>query len=207
MASGEKQEAVFDLIKSMTKAEKRNFKLYATRLSGNQEAKFIALFDCLDALEEYDEGKVLQRCPIKKEQLPNMKAHLYKQILVSLRLLGAQHSLPIQLREQLDFSRILYDKGLYRQSAKMLEKTREQAATTHQLTILLDVINFQKQIETLNLSRGMASLAESFHRQTADICRQIENINTLSSTSLQIFSLYQTLGYVRTQKDLDLIDQ
>ena len=52
MASGEKQEAVFDLIKSMTKAEKRNFKLYATRLAGNQEAKFIALFDCLDTLEE-----------------------------------------------------------------------------------------------------------------------------------------------------------
>lgn len=207
MASGEKQEAVFDLIKSMTKAEKRNFKLYATRLAGNQEAKFIALFDCLDTLEEYDEGKVLQKCPVKKEQLPNMKAHLYKQILVSLRLLGVQHSMPIQLREQLDFARILYDKGLYRQSSKILEKTREQASATQQHTILLDVIDFQKQIETLNVSRGMASLAESFHRQTADICRQIENINTLSSTALQIFSLYQKLGYVRTQKDLDLIDQ
>ena len=39
-----KQEAVFDLIQSMSKAEKRNFKLYATRLSGNQEAKFVSLF-------------------------------------------------------------------------------------------------------------------------------------------------------------------
>ena len=35
-----KQEPVFDLIRSMSKAEKRNFKLYATRLSGNQEAKY-----------------------------------------------------------------------------------------------------------------------------------------------------------------------
>ena len=69
-----KQEAVFDLIQSMSKAEKRNFKLYATRLSGNQEAKFVSLFDCMDTLEEYDETKILQRCPIKKEQLPNMKA-------------------------------------------------------------------------------------------------------------------------------------
>ena len=34
-----KQESVYDLIRSMSKAEKRNFKLYATRLSGNQEAK------------------------------------------------------------------------------------------------------------------------------------------------------------------------
>ena len=30
-----KQEPVFELIRSMSKAEKRNFKLYATRLSGN----------------------------------------------------------------------------------------------------------------------------------------------------------------------------
>ena len=48
-----KQESVYDLIRSMSKAEKRNFKLYATRLSGNQEAKFISLFDCMDALDEY----------------------------------------------------------------------------------------------------------------------------------------------------------
>ena len=60
-ASG-KQEPVFDLIRSMSKAEKRNFKLYATRLSGNQEAKFVTLFDCMDSLDEYDEAKILQRC-------------------------------------------------------------------------------------------------------------------------------------------------
>ena len=106
-ASG-KQEPVFDLIRSMSKAEKRNFKLYATRLSGNQEAKFVTLFDCMDSLDEYDEAKILQRCPIKKEQLPNMKAHLYKQILVSIRLLDVQRTVPMQLREQIDFARILY---------------------------------------------------------------------------------------------------
>ena len=120
-ASG-KQEPVFDLIRSMSKAEKRNFKLYATRLSGNQEAKFVTLFDCMDSLDEYDEAKILQRCPIKKEQLPNMKAHLYKQILVSIRLLDVQRTVPMQLREQIDFARILYDKGLFRQSSKMLDK-------------------------------------------------------------------------------------
>ena len=84
-ATPNKQEPVFELIRSMSKAEKRNFKLYATRLAGNQEAKFLTLFDCLDSLDEYDEKRILQRCPIKKEQLPNMKAHLYKQILVSMR--------------------------------------------------------------------------------------------------------------------------
>ncbi|MFQ8805976.1 MAG: hypothetical protein ACLR76_03670 [Alistipes sp.] len=54
----------------MSKAEKRNFKLYATRLAGNQEAKFLTLFDCLDSLDEYDEKRILQRCPIKRSSCP-----------------------------------------------------------------------------------------------------------------------------------------
>ena len=55
----EKHEAVFDLVKLMSKAEKRNFKLYATRLDGNEDAKFLKLFTALDSLEQYDEARVL----------------------------------------------------------------------------------------------------------------------------------------------------
>lgn len=65
----EKKEGVFDLVKLMSKAEKRNFKLYATRLGCNEGAKFLLLFDCLDSLEQYDEAKVLSLCPtITKQQ-------------------------------------------------------------------------------------------------------------------------------------------
>ena len=110
----DRRESVFDLIRSMSKAEKRNFKLYAARQGDPRESKFIILFDCLEGMESYDEERILSRCPsIRKEQLPNMKAHLHRQILISLRLLGVQHSPLLQLQEQLDFARILFDKGLY----------------------------------------------------------------------------------------------
>lgn len=202
-----KQEAVFDLIQRMSKAEKRNFKLYATRLSGNQEAKFVSLFDVLDALEEYDEAKILQRCPIKKEQLPNMKAHLYKQILVSIRLLDVQHTIPMQLREQMDFARILYDKGLFRQSAKILDKAKETAIYYEQHTQAIDIIEFQKKLETLSISKGMGGRSEAVSKQVAELCTRIRNINELSNIASQLYGLYLQLGYARTQKDLDMIMQ
>lgn len=169
-ASG-KQEPVFDLIRSMSKAEKRNFKLYATRLSGNQEAKFVTLFDCMDSLDEYDEAKILQRCPIKKEQLPNMKAHLYKQILVSIRLLDVQRTVPMQLREQIDFARILYDKGLFRQSSKMLDKAKETALANEQYTAAIDIIDFRKKMDTLSVARGVMSKSEAASRQAIELVR------------------------------------
>ncbi len=205
MAISSKYEPVFDLIKSMSKAEKRNFKLYATRLSGNQEAKFLALFDALDASDEYDEQRILARCPIKKEQLPNMKAHLYKQILVSIRLLNVQHSEPMQLREQIDFARILYDKGLYRPCVKILDKALEQALSLEQYAAALDIIDFQKQIESLNTQADSIYRVETLTRQATEMCRRSQTINDLSRISMQLYGLYLTLGYARTQKDLDLI--
>ncbi len=55
---------------------------------------------------------------IKKQQLSNIKAHLYKQILASLRIIRDENNIDIQLHEQMDHARILYNKGLYLQSLK-----------------------------------------------------------------------------------------
>lgn len=206
-ANPDKYEPVFDLIKSMSKAEKRNFKLYATRLAGNQEAKFLTLFDYLDSVDEYDEAKVLQKCPIKKEQLPNMKAHLYKQMLVSIRMLNVQHSHSMQLREQLDFARILYDKGLYRQSNKMLDKVKDQAVALEEYTIALDAVALQGKADKAYSSKEITSTSDSSNRQVVEICSQIEAGNELANLATRAYALYLQLGYARSQKDLDLIIQ
>ena len=155
-----KQDNLFDLIKSLSKAEKRNFKLYANRQNGNHEAKFIQLFDAMDSLLEYDEAKIMKRCPVTKLQLSNMNAHLYNQILVSLRLLNVQHNSILQIREQMDFARILYDKGLYKQSLKELDKAKTMALEYNQYTLALDAIEFQNVIESLYLNRSMADNVE-----------------------------------------------
>ena len=207
--ASERQEAVFDLIKCMSKAEKRNFKLYAGRLSAGEESKFISLFNFLDSASEYDEAKILQKCPIKKEQLPNIKAHLYKQILVSIKLLNVQHSLPMQLREQIDFARILYDMALYKQSSKVLDKVMPLAIELQQHTILLDAVELEKQINNVNYrsSTDMPSTFNSYKELTDSICSSLESESRLSEIAQQLFSLHLKLGYARSQKDLDLIDQ
>jgi len=46
--TNEVKDPLFILIKSLTKSEKRQFKLYAGRLGNNSDSKFIALFNYLD---------------------------------------------------------------------------------------------------------------------------------------------------------------
>jgi len=198
-----KQDSLFELVKSMSKAEKRSFKLYATRLSGNQEAKFVILFDCLDGLDEYDEARILQRTPVTKAQLPNMKAHLYRQILVSIRLLEVQHTVPAQLREQLEFARILYDKGLYRQGLKIIEKAKETAIANEEHALAIEIIGLQTKLEGTNMPQEAEGTVLS--KEIAVLCSRINNISKISSVVMQLYSLYLKLGYARTQKDLDMI--
>ena len=149
-------DILFQLIRSLEKSEKRNFKLYIQRNSGNKDLKIIELFDAMDKLEEYDENLLLRKLSsIKKPQLANVKAHLYKQLLASLRLIKTTESIDLQLHEQLDYARILYNKGLYHQSLKILEKIKELAVTYHQYSFLIQVISLEKKIETLHITRSL----------------------------------------------------
>ena len=104
------KDNLFVLVKSLTKSEKRQFKLYVGRLGVNDDSKFLLLFNILQKLKTYDESLILKAGFVKKQQLSNLKAHLYKQILISLRLNPSHQNLRIQLREQLDFATILYHK-------------------------------------------------------------------------------------------------
>ncbi len=198
-----KKEPLFGLIKSLTKAEKRNFKLYATR-QGDANAKFIVLFDAIEAMDVYDEDKLAKHCGISKRQMANIKTHLYRQILVSVRLIEVSHSRLMQLREQIDFARILYDKGLHNQCLRILDKTKKSAINAGQSTIALEIVEFEKVVETHHLSRTLTR-ADKLSAQTTELCERIEVSNKLTNMSIQLYNLYLKLGYVRSERDLCLV--
>src|ERR1700761_9397047 len=154
-------DALFQLLKSLEKSEKRNFKLYVTRNSASEELKIVQLFDALDKMDEYDEAVLLKKNEsIKKQQLSNLKAHLYRQILTSLRLINDESNIDIVLHEQMDYARILYNKGLYLQSLKVLDKLKEQARQKNQFTYLQQALFFEKNIESLYITRSMQDRAD-----------------------------------------------
>src|ERR1700712_1681999 len=127
-------DTLYQLVKSLHQAEKRNFKLYAKRNFSNKDLQTLQLFDALDKLNTYDERALLKKTTIKKEQLSKVKTRLYNEILTSIRLLESSSNIDIQLHEQLGNARILYDKGLYLQSLKLLEKVKESAKQYNQVS-------------------------------------------------------------------------
>ncbi len=198
------KEQVFSLIKSLSKSEKRNFKLYSNRIQSESGLKFVQLFEAMDKIPRYDEKLLLQKLPnIKKSQLANLKRHLYGQILTSLRLIYIDKNIDIQIREQLDFARILYGKGLYMQSLKLLERIKKIAEDHHQDILHLEILEFEKMIEARHITRSrmiankMETLLESsIHRSTVTYRN-----NFLSNLNIQIQGWYIQFGHARTTEE------
>ena len=199
-------DILFQLIKSLEKGEKRNFKLYVKRNSGSEDLKIVQLFDALDKMEQYDEAVLLKKNKsIKKQQLSNSKAHLYKQILSSIRLIEDGGNIDIRLHEQLDFARILYNKGLYLQSLKVLDKLKELAKNHNQITYQLQAIIFEKKIEALHITRSMENRAEELSKESNEINYRLSLISKLSNLALELYGWYIKHGHARDEKDVDAV--
>jgi hypothetical protein len=194
--------SLFILIKSLKKSEKRNFKLFAKRNSETDNIKTIQLFDALDKMEEYNEAVMLKKnTAITKLQLSNISASLYKQILDSLRLIKEEDNVDLQLHEQMDHARILYNKGLYLQSLHVLDKVKKLANTTNQYTYMMQVLFFEKKIEALYLTRSIETRADEIIEESKMVAENIINVTALSSLSLKLYSWYIKNGHARTRAD------
>lgn len=195
-------DELFQLVKSLEKAEKRNFKLFVQRNLGTADLKITTLFDVLDSMEEYDEEVLLRKVKtLKTAQLPNLKASLYRQILASLRAMRDDSNVEIQLHEQMEYARILYNKGLYQQSLKTLARVKEMSKVFHQSTFLHQALTFEKKIELLHITRSLHDRAENLSAEVNAMNERLTLIGNLSNLSLQLYSWYINVGLARNEKD------
>src|SRR5437868_4518463 len=202
MMSNRITDALFHLICSLEKSEKRHFKLYIKRSSGKEDLKIVQLFDALCKLQEYDERLLLKKLySVTKSQLANLKTHLYKQLLASLRLLKSTENIDLQLSEHLDYARLLYNKGLKLQSLKILEKAKEIAKENQKFNFLAQVISLEKKIETLHITRSSLEKTALLAEEALEISGHIDRVTRLSNLALLLYRWYVKNGHARNEQD------
>ena len=201
-------DQLLQLIHSLTKGEKRSFRLFVNRNNPGGDKLFMKVFDVLASTDHYDESRLLKKVPnLKKSQLSNVKAHLYKQILISLRNLYRNADHDITVREQLDYARVLYSKGLYKQSLHLLEKAKKGALSNQNYSLALNVINFERHIEAQHITGSMSDKATEIKELSEDIVRKVTIQNDLSNFSLSLYGFYLRYGYVKDKKDFRFVKE
>lgn len=195
-------DILFQLIHSLEKAEKRHFKLYIKRSSAKEDLKIVQLFDAIDKMTDSDEAVLMKKLPsVTKPQLANLKTHLYKQVLASLRLLKSTENIDLQLSEHLDYARLLYNKGLKIQALRILEKAKELAKANQKFNFLVQALSLEKKIETLHITRSSTEKTEILAKEAMEISGHVYRVTKLSNLALLLYRWYVINGHARNESD------
>lgn len=193
---------LFGLVKSMTKAEKRNFNLYAKRIGGDQNMKFLQLFDAIEKQNKEDEVSLIEGLKgIEKQHFSNLKRHLYKQIVTSLRLIHISKDTSIEVREHIDFAKILYGKGLYHQSLKILIRAKRIAEKSSLDLLILEIVEFQKLIEARHITRTGALKNQELIKEAEARFISVHSEVKLSNLKILIHGWYIRNGHIKNEED------
>ena len=198
---------LFDLIKSLNKAEKRSFKLYAKRNFSGKDLKYVQLFDIIDKMKTYHESSITKHFRSDKASLlSNIKANLHEQILVSLKIINRKNP-DIVAYELYSSAYALYRKGLYSQSLEVLLKAKTQANKINDNIFLLKIVDFEKQIEGRHITRKHRQRAKELIEQSENIKTRIYADEQWSNLSLQLYDYYLKFGHIKNERQLIKVDE
>ncbi len=199
-------EQLFQLVRSLSKSEKRSFTLYASRIQDADSLKYMQLFDLIEKEKNCTDAYILSKMKkLDKTQYSNLKRHLYKQIMASLRLTHIAKKTDIEIREYLDFADILYGKGLYLQALKILEKAKLLAHKSNNEILSLAILETEKNIGSRHITRSEPTTIEQLILQSEEKVQSIQKIIRYSNARIELHRHYITHGHVKNSQELAAI--
>lgn len=195
---------LFQLIGTLSRSEKGYFKKYTTRHVIGEGNNYIRLFDAISSQQEYDQDELKKMFEGETfiKHLPSEKHYLYQLLLRALSEYHAGATADMQLRELMQVTGILYEKGLYRQCLKTVDKARRIAERFGKPLFLLQVEEWESRllIALADLEGLDAHIRSSALRQK-EWLEQYENTAGYRRLEEKIFYLSKTIGFPRNRKD------
>ena len=173
---------LFDLIRSMTAAEKRYFSLEVNTKNSDKDVDYYSLFELVDKMKVYDEKKLIEDLSEnqKGNHLAFKKIHLHKLILESLNRYHRNSGPEEEALQLLQNLKILYDRGLFWQSEKLIKRI-EKLCQEFDLKEYQIVLLKWKRIMTIHMQNSKISKKLNEEEES-------ERIQELVSTEKEILS-------------------
>lgn len=200
--------SVFQLVKSMSMSEKRQFKLYSNRHVIQKEKQYVILFDVLDKLHEFDEQLFMEQLTKSGISIRFIKSgihYLYDLILKSLVLFHSEKTATITLNGWLTEIEILYHKGNFKSCIKHVYKAQHLAKSTDEFLYLLKLLQYEKQVN---------AHVSYYNRTDEAVGNEIKTIYKLIENSMLFDDLFQkatqlriTISKTREIEDIRILEK
>lgn len=164
---------LFTLVKSLTPAEKRYFKLIAQTHASGEATNYLLLFEAMDKQTEYDEEAIKKKYRKEKfvAQLTFTRNALRNKILDALcAYIGGSkdNTIVFEFRQALNHLLALYRKGIYGQMEKDLKRLLKMAADYEMPIYTLELLQWQRRLllerTDRNITEDLDALIEEEQR-------------------------------------------
>lgn len=197
-----------DLIKSLTKSEKRFFKLHSSLQAGDKN--YLRIFDAIDKQKVYDEEAIKKQFAKETfiKHLPSEKNHLYKLILKALRAFHAESSVSGILKQEIKNIEILYQKALYTECNKLLHRAKRIARDNERFYYWFELLNWEKMLleeayESGEFTKDLDALIE----EERDVIEKLRNLAAYHILYSKINYVFRSGGYVRTDEEHAMVEE
>lgn len=191
-------EDLFLLIQSLSKSEKRSFKLSASM--DKKEKQYITLFDLIVKQKKYDEEALVKNLKVERGAFAVYKNHLYRLLLE--RVSAMHSSKEEELRNLLTQADFLYSKGLYPHYEKMLRKAKKFAYAHEMDNPLLEILSMEHR--NAWRKRDLKN-AEAVMEEDKQILRRVNNQRQYTHLSNEIIVGLSSMGDKRNKQDVKKI--
>ena len=205
--SNKASNQLFLLIKSLSKQEKRYFKIFSSRHSSDNN-NYYTLYQIISQQEEYDENKVIEK--LKDQQFVNRlsiaKTRLYDQLLKSLNSFHANKTIDSELFFILQSIEVLYHKALYKAAWKKMQRGLKLAKKYEKHELTLQLFRWEhKLLEKENYESLDSDNLDLMWNTENTIVDQIKTYNKLWFIKSKIFKILFYSGS-RSRKNIGLVN-
>lgn len=196
-------DQLYTLIQSLTKTEKRFFRLYSALQQG--EKNYLKLFTAIDIQVSkgngYDEKILLKKFAGSSlaNRLPREKHYLHKAILKSMRAYHARQAIHLQIRDTLNDIKFLMDKGLFGLARKQLIQIKKLAYKFEMYHQLLDISEMESAL--ISQVSNVVKYGKDIADERATIIKILENTNQYAQLHYGLLKLYLAKPTIKTGDD------
>lgn len=176
-----KSEALIYLVNSMTKPEKKAFKIASESSEG---AYYLMLYSLIDAKKDITSEQLRKEfsCQLPKASFDTSATHLYKVLLNTMLDLRKDQDSYYSLFDKILKTRILFEKSLYQECFNTLEKVKKNATACENYYALLISSRFELEYQLALNFYGLDE-KELLHKhfKVNETLRIIQKINQQSA--------------------------
>ena len=202
--SSKVNEALFDLIQSMSKSEKRYFKLMSSRHTIGDENNYVRIFDHLDKQDSYDEDVLFKKFDGEAflNRFSITKKRLYDHVLSALDSFHSSSSIEAQIHKMLHSADILFERSLYDQSRRILRSAEKLALKYEKPALLIEISNKQKRIlETAGYQNVSEADLIEMAKGTDQQIKYMAEYNKIWSVKSLLFTQLAKKGVARCEEE------